>query len=476
MILITNDVESHHILYEGQYGVCCGRSAMDAAGVLLATIEEIWEKKKIAAALMMDVKGAFPTVNCACLLYKIHQTRMDENLVQWTDSFMSNHRVEIIMNGEPELAIETNTGLPQGSPVSPVLFLIYIADLAALIEKEVDSTVGLSFVDDVTWIIDGTTVEEVTEQLNKCTAKTLTWVEQNAVRFEEDKTEAILFSKCQEHQTDIDMKVWVSHHDIAYNRQATHWLGVWLDSKLTLSQHHHKWITKAKQQQAQIARLCRHWGLPLSSAANLQKAVVQSVATYGIELGTIQKNPPHDKTRLANLQKVLNQQARAATGCFRTTPIGFLIAEGGSRPATAIVRGRQERFKARILARPTPPVPIGRRNISATAEAIRRLYKCYVDQTGLGTVETTRPCLTSKTKGTIIIEPAVQAEESAWQWEDLKAECFWTDGSQLPNRYTGAAVVRHADGQFGAEEFYLGTNKEVFDAELYVIQRALHSA
>jgi hypothetical protein len=35
-------------------------------------VEEIWEKKKIAAALMMDVKGAFPMVNHTCLLHKMH--------------------------------------------------------------------------------------------------------------------------------------------------------------------------------------------------------------------------------------------------------------------------------------------------------------------------------------------------------------------------------------------------------------------
>jgi hypothetical protein len=55
-------------------------------------------------------------------------------------------------------------------------------------------------------------------QLNKCTPKILTWVEQNVVCFEEDKTKAILFSKCQEYQRDIDMKVWVGYHNIAYNR------------------------------------------------------------------------------------------------------------------------------------------------------------------------------------------------------------------------------------------------------------------
>jgi hypothetical protein len=314
---------------------------VDAIGVLVATVEEIWERKKIAAALMMDIKGVFPTVNCTCLLHKMCQAKMDKNLVQWIDSFMSNHRVKITMNGEPGLAIETNTGLPQGSPVSLVLFLIYIADLAALIEKEVDRAVGLSFVDNVMWIVEGTNIEEVTEQLNKYAAKSLAWAEQNAVCFEEDKTKAILYSKCQEHQGGTDVEIWVGLHNILYNRHATRWLGFWLDSKLTLSQHYQKWITKAKHPQARIAYLCHYQGLPPNSTANLQKVVVQSVVIYGIELNAIQKNPLNDMACIASLQKVLNQQARAVTVCFRTTPIGFLMAEGGSRLAKAIIQGRE---------------------------------------------------------------------------------------------------------------------------------------
>jgi hypothetical protein len=233
--------------------LCGGYRAM-----LVATVEEIWERKTIVAALMMDIKGAFPAVNRACMLHKIRQAKMDENVVQWIDSFMSNHRVEITMNGEPSLAIETNTGLPQGSPVSPLLFLIYIVDLPALIDKEGDGAVGLSFVDHVTWIVEGTNVEEVTEQLNKCAAKSLAWVEQNAVRFEEDKTEAILFSKCREHHRGTSVEVWVGLHDIPYNRQATRWLGFWLGLRLTFSQDHQKWITKAKQEQARIGHLGHH--------------------------------------------------------------------------------------------------------------------------------------------------------------------------------------------------------------------------
>jgi hypothetical protein len=105
----------------------------------------------------------------------MRQAKMDENLVQWTGSFMSGYKVEITINGDLGLGINTNTGLPQGSPVSPVLFLIYITDLATLVESTVPGMVALSFVDDVTWIVNGIDDAEVTVKLNTCAAKCLMW-------------------------------------------------------------------------------------------------------------------------------------------------------------------------------------------------------------------------------------------------------------------------------------------------------------
>jgi hypothetical protein len=117
---------------------------------------------------MMDVKGAFPMVNRACLLHKMQVAHLDENLVEWVDSFISDRLVEIIIAGEVGEAIATNIGLLQGSPVSPILFLIYITDSVALVETQVLDTVGLLFVNDVTWVMDGTNVAEVTIKLTYC--------------------------------------------------------------------------------------------------------------------------------------------------------------------------------------------------------------------------------------------------------------------------------------------------------------------
>jgi hypothetical protein len=220
---------------------------------------------------------------------------------------MADWQVEITVNGDPGLAIDTNTGLPQGSPVSPVLFLIYIADLASLVEATVNGAVALSFVDDVTWIVDGTDDADVTGKLDRCAETCLAWARDNTVCFEEDKTEAILFSRCREHRRELEVTVSVGNHVAPYNINAIRWLGYWLDPRLTFNHHHQKWLTKARQQQARISRLCRRQGLPPASAANLQKAVVQSIATYGIELNAARRLPSRDVGWLANLQKVLNQ-------------------------------------------------------------------------------------------------------------------------------------------------------------------------
>ena len=103
----------------------------------------------------------------------------------------------IIMNvngpdGEPESIM---TGLPQGSPVSPVLFGIYISGIHETVLVRVQGAEGISFVDDITWFVTGPSVSVIREGLEACAKESILWGEQNAVRFEESKTEAPLLSK-----------------------------------------------------------------------------------------------------------------------------------------------------------------------------------------------------------------------------------------------------------------------------------------
>ena len=96
---------------------------------------------------------------------KMMEVRMGEDLVGWTSSFMQERNVRMVIDGVESEELEVNTGLPQGSSVSPILF-IYIngvheaRDRAGLVRS-------LSFIDDVTWVAQGRSVAEVRVKLGE---------------------------------------------------------------------------------------------------------------------------------------------------------------------------------------------------------------------------------------------------------------------------------------------------------------------
>jgi len=177
-------------LHEGQYGCRRRRSAVDAAGVLMSVVQEVWKQKKVAAALMIDVAAAFPSIARECLLRKMREMELDKNLVGWTDSFMRERIVRMVVDGWEGKEMEVTTGLPKRSLVSLILFAVYIAGVYDEVESQVPGVRGLSFVDDVTWLAVGVTVGGLVEKLETCARMSEWWTRDNAVRFETSKTEA----------------------------------------------------------------------------------------------------------------------------------------------------------------------------------------------------------------------------------------------------------------------------------------------
>jgi hypothetical protein len=94
---------------------------------------------------------------------------------------------------------------------------------------------GLSFADDVAWWVEEKDDREVAEKLSKASAAACKWATSNGITFDHGKSEAVFFSRARRPPTAM---IRTGGREILFNRTATRWLGVWLDSQLTLGEHH----------------------------------------------------------------------------------------------------------------------------------------------------------------------------------------------------------------------------------------------
>jgi hypothetical protein len=113
--------------------------------------------------------------------------------------------------------------------------------------------VALSFVDDVAWVVEGEGVTWCIQKLQRWARLTTEWAEVNAVEFDIDKTEAILFPQKRNHQgSKVKIVVKVGENKVAFDKKPTRWLGIQLDRKLTFQHYHEVVMTKARRVQYRI--------------------------------------------------------------------------------------------------------------------------------------------------------------------------------------------------------------------------------
>lgn len=108
---------------------------------------------------------------------------------------MTERKVQLVIDGYLCGVKDIETGIPQGSPVSPILFIIYLSGVFNNIEAEAPEVITISFVDDIGLIVPGRSIEQVKQSLEKAGQKAIQWGLLNQVSFDIDKTEAVLFSR-----------------------------------------------------------------------------------------------------------------------------------------------------------------------------------------------------------------------------------------------------------------------------------------
>ena len=99
-------------------------------------IDEGNKKGKTLSTLYIDVKGAFDNVFKQRLLQTMKSMKLDQKTTRWVETFLSERMACLCLDKDSEKMSPTNTGIPQGSPVSPILFLFYVFPLFKMRERQ----------------------------------------------------------------------------------------------------------------------------------------------------------------------------------------------------------------------------------------------------------------------------------------------------------------------------------------------------
>ena len=127
---ISHAVETFGLLPTNHFGARKKRSTEQALLLLQEHIYNAWRSRKVLSLVSFDVKGAYNGVYKERLLQRLTARGIPPVLVRWINAFCSNRTATILVNGYTSNQQQLlQAGLPQGSPLSPILFLFFNTNL-----------------------------------------------------------------------------------------------------------------------------------------------------------------------------------------------------------------------------------------------------------------------------------------------------------------------------------------------------------
>ena len=293
--------DRHHILSDQQHGFRKRRSCESQ----LTTVHDLasgLDKRQQIDAILLDFSKAFDKVAHQRLAIKLHHYGVRNKTLTWIKNFLADRYQRVVLDGKTSTSSPVTSGVPQGTVLGPLLFLIYINDLPSC----VSSTVRL-FADDcllyrvISNQEDAASLQEDLDHLQE-------WERDWQMVFNPDKCEHIRITNKRK----IVQTSYKIHGQVLKETNKAKYLGVTIDSKLTWNSHVDVVTKRANQT---ISFLQRN----LSACPKDIKALsYKSLVRPQVEYAATVWDPP-TKTSNSKVEAVQRRAARFCHGDYRRT-------------------------------------------------------------------------------------------------------------------------------------------------------------
>lgn len=268
-------VERFKVIPNHQFGFRKSHATIDQIHRITDVIEKAFEKKEICSAVFLDVAQAFDKVWHEGLIFKLNRF-LPRSYVQLLSSYLSDRVFRVRVENEYSSLKDIKAGVPQGSILGPILYLIYTSDLPVMENVKV-----ATFADDTSLMATGRNIEESTSKLQEANNTISSWCKLWKIKLNETKSVHVNFTlKTLDNQPNVTL----NNIEVPIENKAKY-LGMTLDAKLHWKEH-----VKIKKKELDLKYSELYWLIGRNSSLSIYyktliyNQVLKPAWCYGIQL------------------------------------------------------------------------------------------------------------------------------------------------------------------------------------------------
>ena len=298
---LSNFLDKYELINCQQFGFRRGRSTGDAILRFTDSIYDTFSENKFFISVLLDFSKAFDTVNHEILLRKLFLLGIRGPSLLWFKSYLSDRKQYVCINNSCSPTLSIDTGVPQGSILGPLLFILYINDMC----KSSSELSFVHFADDTTVFRKGGDLNELFTVVNRELTYVDEWLRANKLSLNVNKTTYMIFSNKSKV---TDRRIFIRNIDVSLVSTAK-FLGIFIDDSLKFKDHVNYVINRVSRSSAILRNLSQI--LPRHVLRKLYFSLVYPFSTYGVEVWG-----SSSKTLLGRLTRMQNRCVRHVSQCF----------------------------------------------------------------------------------------------------------------------------------------------------------------
>jgi len=300
----------NNLLYNSQYGFRCQHSTELAALETLDRIIDAMDMDKIPLNIYLDLSKAFDTLDHNILIKKLKYYGLQGVSVKLLENYLDNRYQYVIFGETKSDLLKISTGVPQGSILGPLLFIVYLNDVV----ESCNMFTPVIYADDTALFsvleVFGPNSQDIETNINHELISIGNWFKANKLSINGSKTKAMLFHMANRHVTYPCLQL--DGINIQFVKEFNY-LGINFDSNITWKSHAQKMINKISRTCGVMNKL-KHY-LPSDILKTLYNSLVFPYLNYGIIVWGIAAS------KLNKLQKKAIRIVSGATYNAHTQPL-----------------------------------------------------------------------------------------------------------------------------------------------------------